>query len=1100
MTTPVSRFSACGVSGPVHTSSRLDGGRWTPATWTSGLPTQNVVRTFFYDSVGRRLSSDDPDTDDRTNMDGASNSWRYLFNRVGDIVAVRDPRGCGQNFFYDLGGRLRGEQYVSCGEAQSQAAERPPSDNEVSHLSAMTYSPGVVSLDVVYHYDEYPNWATTPSSIIPGTASGVLGRATGVTDRAQRAVLTYDDRGNVTWTARQLALISEELGLSTPIAVVDGRPQQTDATSPSGTVVYDETHTYSRSASFDHAGRPTSMTLPDDPDYGASTVPRIGGSLTYNRRGLPSSATAQIGADSQIIVDSIEYLRDGLVGSLTYGDNAGGRTPTRTSTTYDIRRRPLRMSTTRTAIGTGAAGHELDAVTTVADQELVWDAANNLVATVDHRNPTEWPAGHRPQSTFIRQDALYRVVGAEFEYTQTDGSRSATDLGTDWRDEFRESATADPMRQEVPSMIVGQEASRVVSLTWDWDYLANTTEQTDDRHSFYERSIGSILNGDDVDATRRPSALYLASNVSEGTGANAGWVEVDYGLGGNVTAMTVHGQCVDAGSGCSDPGGSDLSARRAALRACSCDAEQHYVYRWDELNRLAEARRYDRDTMTAGAWQLKVRQRYRYDGSNQRTVKQTLDQDGCSEPPAAGMPCERIALYPYPGDFERRGLVRGLDAYEANAAVGTETQYVVAGARMVWKYKSGGVGTSYDAENRLAVGVGDLIQTTSAVFDVRTGALLESSTYYPNGGRETFLNDDDALTAPEVAGFTGKEGDEEVGVVYFGERYLIPRLGRWASPDPLHVHASGGGEALNSYHYVGGNLLAARDPLGLDASGSNNVESHDGRQLRVRENRGCGADCGSDDVNAPVNMVFTENITPEAELEIRQRTLVRSAISTPVTLLEGNAIIAAVVVGGPAGLAFAAIAVGLDQGGDALDDAVVDAMPVSRGNPETRALEDEHVETLAERTAAAIDMVTPSPAPGAAAAGDGAATGARRIIALGLDEDITRFGNRGWPTGALTYLRGAWQRAGLTRVDWGRAIMNQSDFMASFRDAARNADGIVFDVTSFNPSRPGPPGVTMREFRHIIDPDNGLLGRTTFVRDATEVFWDGTRFVDELAE
>ena len=62
---------------------------------------------------------------------------------------------------------------------------------------------------------------------------------------------------------------------------------------------------------------------------------------------------------------------------------------------------------------------------------------------------------------------------------------------------------------------------------------------------------------------------------------------------------------------------------------------------------------------------------------------------------------------------------------------------------------------------------------------------------------------------------SGKEADDEVGVVYFGERYLIPRIGRWASPDPLAVHAAGGGEALNAYHYVGGNLLQARDPLGL---------------------------------------------------------------------------------------------------------------------------------------------------------------------------------------------------------------------------------------------------------------------------------------------
>src|SRR5690606_34668661 len=121
----------------------------------------------------------------------------------------------------------------------------------------------------------------------------------------------------------------------------------------------------------------------------------------------------------------------------------------------------------------------------------------------------------------------------------------------------------------------------------------------------------------------------------------------------------------------------------------------------------------------------------------------------------------------------------------------------------------------YDREARFTVGLADLIQTTAAVLDVRTGELLETSTYYPNGARETFLVDSETATAPEVAGFTGKEADEEVGVVYFGERYLIPRLGRWASPDPLHVHAVGGGEALNSYHYVGGEMLAARDPIGL---------------------------------------------------------------------------------------------------------------------------------------------------------------------------------------------------------------------------------------------------------------------------------------------
>ena len=46
----------------------------------------------------------------------------------------------------------------------------------------------------------------------------------------------------------------------------------------------------------------------------------------------------------------------------------------------------------------------------------------------------------------------------------------------------------------------------------------------------------------------------------------------------------------------------------------------------------------------------------------------------------------------------------------------------------------------------------------------------------------------------------------------------MPHLGRWASPDPLQVHSGGGGEFGNSYHYVSGSVLQARDPLGLWSS------------------------------------------------------------------------------------------------------------------------------------------------------------------------------------------------------------------------------------------------------------------------------------------
>jgi len=71
-----------------------------------------------------------------------------------------------------------------------------------------------------------------------------------------------------------------------------------------------------------------------------------------------------------------------------------------------------------------------------------------------------------------------------------------------------------------------------------------------------------------------------------------------------------------------------------------------------------------------------------------------------------------------------------------------------------------------------------------------------------------------------VSRFTGKEEDVEVGLQYFGKRYLSPYLGRWISPDPLAVHAPGNAD-LNLYAYVSGQVLKAIDPVGLEEKQEN---------------------------------------------------------------------------------------------------------------------------------------------------------------------------------------------------------------------------------------------------------------------------------------
>jgi len=70
-------------------------------------------------------------------------------------------------------------------------------------------------------------------------------------------------------------------------------------------------------------------------------------------------------------------------------------------------------------------------------------------------------------------------------------------------------------------------------------------------------------------------------------------------------------------------------------------------------------------------------------------------------------------------------------------------------------------------------------------------------------------------------GFTGKEQDAETGLDYFGARYYMAALGRWASVDPL----ADGDPEWSPYNYVHNNPLGFMDPTGLTC-----VTVHDEKQ------------------------------------------------------------------------------------------------------------------------------------------------------------------------------------------------------------------------------------------------------------------------------
>lgn len=840
-----------------------------------GAPIRNgrsLTRSFSYDTLGRRLGGTDPDSDGRTGSE-ATQRWRYLYNRVGDLVAMRDPRGCGQNFYYDRAGRLLAEDYVACAEAQlagETSDETLPS--EAIALDLDTASSARI-VDVRYHFDADPLWDgfTRPASLDRG-------RLVGSSDRGQRSLVAYDSRGRTTWSARQMAVIPAAGAAPTtrsgndPGVYVDDDPSSTD------TRVFDTAHTYSTTASYDRIDRSIGRVWPTDPDWalfdGTGAPPVVSATMSFNIRGLPARAVlgVRVGATttSTPVLHAVNYNLFGQPQNSQYGPGALGLVR---FDRQDVRQRPRTLAWRRTATA-GAVSPSLGAVTNVLEETYYWDGASNLVEVVDNRPRLQWPDEQRPHRYRIEHDALYRVASIDFSYRNAANAWSTSGhVATDWRDTQNARVAVDPMRRRPAPRLGDLPDNRVVNLTYRYDWLANQTEWTDDSQAFYERSLGSTIRngyteGQPNGGALRPTALYLAAQLPESPSSpidpavdRGGWVRVRYGESGNATSVTVRARChdVSAATACWDDIYEPDVDQRAAqlLSTCRCDQEQHYEYRWDELNRLAEARRYDR--AGSGDWALQVRQRYRYDAGNIRTLKETVDGQTADPSGNAVGGVERVALYVMPGDFERRGLVtnRITDTYDASLALGTETQYLVAGARVVWKPGAvGGGGTGFDRDARVTLAMTNLLQSTAGVVDLVTGALLEVATYYPNGARETLrANSDVEEFALEPVGFTGKEDDSEVGLVYFGMRYLMPHLGRWASPDPLQIHAGGGGEFGNSYHYVSGNLLQARDPLGLsmrqvqDNDGQDNdvfradYEDRNGNTVDLGTCRGRATDC-----------------------------------------------------------------------------------------------------------------------------------------------------------------------------------------------------------------------------------------------------------------
>ena len=738
----------------------------------------DVVRWYRYDTLGRLVLNVEPNATRGFTVDPSADpaslkTWRYAYDDAADLVGTSDARGCGSDYYYDDGGRLIVEDYSPCLASQPGFTRANPSTGD--------------GAEVFYQYDGLPPALASQASsggpdagAAPGYGLGACvidprlqaGRLVVVSDRGARTVTTVDGRGRTTCIARQVT-----------------RP---GAPAPSPDARYAPTW-FSKTIAYDGADRKVEETTGAvallDAASEASAL-----RIDYTARGTIRRVASSYGEKDATgwadLVSSVTHDADGLVERVVYGDAAH----TTTASSYDGRRRLASVQTYRAPAPAWTASppaylpppsYGAATPTTfqllLEDTDYAYDAADQPVEIRDWRTPSDWPAGAQPVTRKLRYDDLSRVSRVDYQYPAG---------GDAWLDPFdaedRGTAKEQDPRRAAPSPHL-TFANRPVWQAFAYDWLGNTSGTSDDANGFVDRSLGAITNGT---SGQQP---YQIKRADGGTGARGGTLTAAYDDAGNVVGLVV----------VRDPGAPCLPS--------GAPCPERYAYDWDEVGRLLRARRWDGASLGGATDPLPsavpaADLTYAYDFADNRALKTAVDAQGHATHSVYVLDTLELRRAPFDGT-----------SYEDS--VWTEVVYLRAGELRLGRvhYAATDVPTDAAGPVHVLLELPDHLGSSSVVVDRATGELVERSTYLPYGAAESDYRPDRWDAYRDDYRFTGKEEDVEVGLLYFGKRYLNPTLGRWMSVDPTTIHESGAD--LNGYAYVHGRLLSASDPVGLEERG-----------------------------------------------------------------------------------------------------------------------------------------------------------------------------------------------------------------------------------------------------------------------------------------
>ncbi|HEX2873808.1 MAG TPA: RHS repeat-associated core domain-containing protein [Polyangiaceae bacterium] len=281
--------------------------------------------------------------------------------------------------------------------------------------------------------------------------------------------------------------------------------------------------------------------------------------------------------------------------------------------------------------------------------------------------------------------------------------------------------------------------------------------------------------------------MEAAENRSVATASGrAGDLETRFDAAGNLTEMLARrdGACLPQGASC----------------------WQRFRYGWDELGRLDRARRWDlqgderastlEESLPARPADVDLRSTYNC--GDARVLKTATD--------GAGNQSHTVYINE---NYELRRTWWADGDYVVNPDTVTVR---LPGAVVV--YSAEDLPSLTSGRQHLFLQLTDYLRSSTATIDRSTGELVELSSYQPYGAIESDYRPARWGEFRESYKFSGKEEDIEVGLTYFGARFLVGGLSRWASPDPVTIHHLRGD--ANPYAYVGGRPFTAVDPDGRE--------------------------------------------------------------------------------------------------------------------------------------------------------------------------------------------------------------------------------------------------------------------------------------------